>query len=205
MIRAFFNKRAEDPRFQRLTFILLGVASPGDLIRDKQRTPFNIGSSVTLTGFHPAEVKPLYSGLADKGADPEQILQSVLAWTGGQPFLTQKACHILRNAETRPQKDNVTTWVGKIIRREIITNWEAHDNPEHLKTIQDRILTSPNKQQLLDLYKNILESGQTPDAQSPIHRELQLTGLAAPRWGNLEPTNAIYREVFDQTWIKKHS
>jgi hypothetical protein len=33
---------ATDPEYERLTFVLLGVASPDELIADKQRTPFNI-------------------------------------------------------------------------------------------------------------------------------------------------------------------
>jgi hypothetical protein len=39
-IRAFYNQRVENPRYQNLTFCLLGVATPGDLIGDKTRTPF---------------------------------------------------------------------------------------------------------------------------------------------------------------------
>jgi len=42
-IRECYNRRTEDPEFRRLTFCLLGVASPSDLIRDTRLTPFNIG------------------------------------------------------------------------------------------------------------------------------------------------------------------
>src|SRR5262249_28392158 len=41
-IRECYNRRAEDPRFRRLVFCLLGVAAPSDLIRDTRTTPFNI-------------------------------------------------------------------------------------------------------------------------------------------------------------------
>jgi hypothetical protein len=34
-----------------LTFALLGVATPSDLIEDKRRTPFNIGRAIQLNGF----------------------------------------------------------------------------------------------------------------------------------------------------------
>src|SRR5262249_43521638 len=43
-IRACHNARAEDSDFNRLTFVLLGVASPSDLIADPTRTPFNVGT-----------------------------------------------------------------------------------------------------------------------------------------------------------------
>ena len=41
-IRAFYLARAENPEFARLSFVLFGVATPSDLIRNPQRTPFNI-------------------------------------------------------------------------------------------------------------------------------------------------------------------
>ncbi|WP_248277933.1 AAA-like domain-containing protein [Brasilonema sp. UFV-L1] len=40
-IRYLYNARSQKPEFQRLSFVLIGVATPGDLIRDPKRTPFN--------------------------------------------------------------------------------------------------------------------------------------------------------------------
>ena len=51
-IRAMYNARANHPDSSRLTFVLLGVASPSDLIKDRTRTPFNIGHAVPLQGCH---------------------------------------------------------------------------------------------------------------------------------------------------------
>ncbi|NEO66311.1 MAG: hypothetical protein F6J98_40380, partial [Moorea sp. SIO4G2] len=63
-IRACYNQRAENPAYNRLTFCLLGVATAADLIQDKQRTPFNIGRDIRLTGFTFEEAKqPLVPGL----------------------------------------------------------------------------------------------------------------------------------------------
>src|SRR6266849_1745512 len=58
-IRECYNRRAQDAEFQRLTFCLLGVASPSDLIRDTRMTPFNIGRRMELTDFTAAEAAPL--------------------------------------------------------------------------------------------------------------------------------------------------
>src|SRR5438105_11532555 len=62
-IRECYNRRAQDPEFERLTFCLLGVASPSDLIQDTRTTPFNIGRRIELTDFTPAEAAPLAAGL----------------------------------------------------------------------------------------------------------------------------------------------
>ncbi|WP_424100153.1 AAA-like domain-containing protein [Moorena producens] len=103
-IRSCYNKRAENPVYNRLSFCLLGVATPADLIQDKQRTPFNIGRDIELTGFTFEEAKtPLLPGLVGKVANPEQVLGEILNWTGGQPFLTQKLCKLMvENQQASP-------------------------------------------------------------------------------------------------------
>src|SRR5262245_24901461 len=62
-IRECYNRRSQEPEFQRLTFCLLGVATPSDLIQDVRTTPFNIGRRIELTDFTPAEAAPLALGL----------------------------------------------------------------------------------------------------------------------------------------------
>ena len=47
-IRFMYNARATVTEFRRLSFVLIGVATPSDLIADPQRTPFNIGRRVDL-------------------------------------------------------------------------------------------------------------------------------------------------------------
>ena len=63
LIRACYNQRADNPKYRRLSFCLLGVASPSELIADKKRTPFNIGQAIFLKGFQWQEVEPLMKGL----------------------------------------------------------------------------------------------------------------------------------------------
>src|SRR5207302_4855319 len=62
-IRECYNRRTEDPQFRRLTFCLLGVATPSDLIRDTRTTPLNIGRRIDLTDFTEEEARPLAIGL----------------------------------------------------------------------------------------------------------------------------------------------
>jgi hypothetical protein len=42
-IRALYNGRVPSAELARLSIVLIGVALPGDLIKDPERTPFNIG------------------------------------------------------------------------------------------------------------------------------------------------------------------
>src|SRR5207244_7108093 len=91
-IRHCYNRRTEDPEFARLTFCLLGVATPSDLIRDVRMTPFNIGRRIELTDFTVAEAAPLAQGISDFGfriSDCRAILRRGRSCAGGHPFLTQ--------------------------------------------------------------------------------------------------------------------
>jgi len=58
-IRELYNARAADAELERLTFCLLGVATPSDLIRDTRTTPFNIGRRIALRDFTPLEASLL--------------------------------------------------------------------------------------------------------------------------------------------------
>ena len=101
-IRACYNKRATEPEYNRLSFVLLGVASPSDLIKDATRTPFNIGHRIDLTDFTFEEAKPLARGLGATEDRGEQALRRILHWTGGHPYLTQKLCQTL--AQEQPPR-----------------------------------------------------------------------------------------------------
>lgn len=207
-IRSCYEKRNFNSDFNRLTFVLLGVATPSDLIADKVRTPFNIGRAIQLNGFQRHEIPPLAEGL--KGiANPQAVLQQVLAWTGGQPFLTQKLCDLLvnqNNLDYSLKLGGITEveLVKNIVTEQIIENWESQDEPPHLKTIKDRILMSKhNTGALLGLYQNILELGQIPASDSPEQIELRLSGLVVESSGYLKVYNRIYAAVFDLNWVEK--
>jgi hypothetical protein len=96
VIRDCFNQRADKPEYNRLTFALIGVATPSDLIINQLRTPFNIGRAIELTGFQLAEAQPLALGLETQAENSQALLEAILSWTGGQPFLTQKVCKLLK-------------------------------------------------------------------------------------------------------------
>ena len=63
-IRFLYQNRAADPDLHRLSFVLIGVATPGDLIKDAARTPFNIGHRIDLTDFTLDEASSLADHLA---------------------------------------------------------------------------------------------------------------------------------------------
>ena len=209
LIHNFYNKRASKPEYRRLTFSLMGVATPAELMRDTRSTPFNIGRAIALQGFALEESFSLMAGFEDRINNPIEILDRVLFWTGGQPFLTQKLCQaIAKNAGVVSVRA-----VDKLVRESLVRNWESQDNPEHLRTIRDRLCVYSHRQfsqthvdssyKLLRIYSRILQRGQIPLRNCQEHLELQLSGIVSGKRGNLVVKNLIYKSVFDLQWVRE--
>ncbi|QIR37154.1 hypothetical protein HCG51_10745 [Tolypothrix sp. PCC 7910] len=214
-IRHCYNQRAHDPKFQRLAFAIFGVATPSDLIADKRRTPFNIGTAIELYGFKLEEATPLLKGLEKVVCQPQIILQKIIDWTAGQPFLTQKLCQLVVQIakETPHNKIDLPPategyWIEQLVKKQIIQQWKAKDDPEHLRTIRDRLLYNEQRAgRLLGIYQQVLqaEAGNPPVAidDSREQKELLLSGLVEKSNGYLKIKNSIYRHVFNGEWVER--
>ena len=204
LIRACDKKRPDKPEYRRLTWALLGVATPSDLIQDKNLTTFNIGRAIELKGFQLHECVSLEKGFEGKASNPSIVLQEVLNWTGGQPFLTQKLCWLVATSETSIPIGGEAQWVEQLVQLQIIENWEAQDEPPHLKTIRNRILKiGQRKVLLLKLYQQIWQQGEIPVNDSPEQMELGLSGLVVKQNGKLRVSNRICERIFDLSWVNQ--
>ncbi|MDX2241518.1 MAG: CHASE2 domain-containing protein [Leptolyngbyaceae cyanobacterium bins.302] len=202
VIRECYNKRADHPAYRRLTFALIGVATPSDLIRDKRSTPFNVGHAIALDGFQLEEATPLLPGLATKTTNPHAVLQAILHWTGGQPFLTQKLCNLVLQSQDSVPSGYEADWVGDLVRSRIVENWETHDEPDHLRTIRDRLLKDEHRSgRILGLYQQILQNIEISADTSSEQMELKLSGLVVVRQGKLAVSSSIYESIFNQCWV----
>jgi len=233
LIRFCYNQRAINPEYNRISFAIFGVATPSDLIADKKRTPFNIGHAIDLHGFELHEAQLLVKGLESAVSNSDAVLKQILAWTSGQPFLTHKVCYLAYKASLEtvgglinipPQTE--AFWVDSLVRSRIIDKWESQDEPEHLKTIGDRILRDEQRAgRLLGIYQQILQSEPplSPHYQGEGHSEpplimgaggicaddsreqieLVLSGLVEKKAGLLKVKNRIYAEVFNLEWVEK--
>ena len=149
-----------------------------------------------MGGFQLTETEPLIKGLIGKLPNPEVLIEEVLRWTKGQPFLTQKILNLIfRESESCPSSiDDLASWVETLIQRFIIDDWEVQDIPEHLKTLQDRLVHNEDNIQgsLLGLYQQILElEGGIPADESYEQLRLRLTGVVVKRNGKLMVYNPI--------------
>jgi adenylate cyclase len=205
LIRACYNQRATTPAFNRLNWALFGVTTPADLIRDRSRTPFNIGRAIDLQGFQLMEAEPLLAGLRPYYPQPKWVLQEILHWTNGQPFLTQKLCQLMIQAHQtyRRSSHSAGPTVEHVVQNQLIDRWETRDQPEHLRTIRNRVLHRESLTVgLLGLYQQIVAGEEIALAASPEQAELLLSGLViGDDRGLLQVKNPIYRLVFHADWV----
>ncbi len=208
-IREFYSKRAELEIYNKLTFALIGVATPSDLIQNAYSTAFNIGRAINLTGFTFDEAQPLVHGLQENSSNPHVLLREILYWTDGQPLLTQKLCSLVRTSEEVIPDGNEKKWLENLVREHILSKLDSSQNDSgqdiavHLKSISDRILLNFRVKKLLSLYKNILESGSIEANDSLEQIELRLSGLVVKRDNKLKICNPIYKEIFDLDWLRR--
>lgn len=215
LIRFCYNQRAHQPEYGRLTFALFGVATPSELIRDRTRTPFNIGKAIQLQGLQPAECQSLAQGFGEHINYPQAVLNTILSWTQGQPFLTQKLCRLVQTAQPDTHcltPEDEAVWVDETVRSQLIEDWQTQDDPEHLRTIRDRIECNRERTgRLLATYQRVWDAeyaentsdNPTPVDHSPEQTELLLSGLVVAQQGVLRVKNPIYAAVFNRDWIKE--
>ena len=188
------------PAYERLTFCLIGVAWPNELIKDRRTTPYNVGSTLELRDFDLArdDLTPLIDAL---GANPEQgrrLIERVLYWTGGHPYLTARLCASLREIGAQAPED-VDRRVDDGFRSLERVSGDVHFQ-QVLRFLETRVA---NGLATFGLYEKILKGARERDQPAPAHTELKLSGLVKrDEEGCLVVRNRIYERLFDRRWIE---
>jgi WD40 repeat protein len=197
-IRELYNRRTEDAELERLTFCLLGVASPSDLIRDTRTTPFNIGQRIELNDFSDDEAVPLANGLGRDERTAKKLLNRILYWTGGHPYLTQRLCQ----ATAADASVNDAAGIARLCE-ELFFTTRARARDDNLLFVRERLLKSEaDRAALLDLYKKLRDDKRVKDDETnPLISVLRLSGITRVVEGLLYVRNRIYYRVFDREWV----
>ncbi len=203
-IRSLFQDRTRLAQLRRISFVLVGVATPSDLIKDEKTTPFNIGKRVELSDFTTEEGRPLIAGLGLPEESAIKVLENVYKWTNGHPYLTQRLFRTLVDENpanwTESEIDSITaeTFFG-----------EESEKDNNLQFVRDMLTHSDrvaDSESILTTYREILRE-ETPvynDEQSVVISHLKLSGVVCNKGSVLQVRNEIYRQVFNEEWTKKH-
>lgn len=189
-IRYLYNARAHNNDIARLSFVLLGVASPGDLMKDPERTPFNVGERVNLNDFTEDEA------VRDLHLD-RSLVQSVFRYTNGQPYLTLR---VLKSLAEEPLEGNVENRISALFFG------QQAEKDSNLQFVSDMLTKrAPDREGVLLRYRDIRRGFPVPDREAdPVCAWLRLSGIVRAQDGRLRVRNRIYQTVFNSSWIRKN-
>lgn len=204
-IRGCYNQRSQDPLLERLTFCLLGVATPAELMRDPRTTPFNLGRRIELCDFSADQAMPLAQWLAPNQPHDysHALLQRILFWTHGHPYLTQRLCRALaQHLETHGITASPERLTDDACER-LFLSPRARESDDNLLYVRERLCrTESDLASLLELYEESLAGRPVADDDlNDLANQLRLSGVVRADQGQLVVRNRIYERIFDRQWI----
>ncbi|HVG62833.1 MAG TPA: AAA-like domain-containing protein, partial [Hyalangium sp.] len=193
---------------------ILSVPSVADdffaSIRAMHEKREDIGRAVYLEDFTPVEAERLIPGLAGLGHAPRALLEAILGWTDGHPYMALKVANALVQEGSGSQgeaaaQERVEWWV----RRLFLENGRQEE--PNLRYAEDRFSRGQRGEQIpkmLRLYRRLLAGERIAAVGSdPVQQEFRLTGMVterregAGRW--LRVRNRIFATVFHEAWVRE--
>lgn len=190
----YFSGRVNFPEFQRLNYVLSGVAEPSELIKDKASSPFNIGEKIYLDDFSFDEFTNFVSK-AEINLDTESR-DRVFYWTNGNPRLTWDLLAKLEDCQI--EKIDIT--ISKIDELVKVNYLSAFDLPpiDHIRNLAEE--DAEVRSCLISLHygKNEVLTDQQKS-------KLYLAGIISSTITSGVPKikNRIIAESLSESWLKE--
>lgn len=209
-IRELYNRRSTDPRYNRITFCLIGVAKPSELVRDPRVTPFNVGRRIDLADFTVKEALSLAklfveAGIASNDEHAERLIDRIIYWTNGHPYLTQKVCAALEREGGNKTKEDV----DRVVNDQFFKPESMQEEP-NISDVARRVLELPPDGMAHEKYLYVLSERLellfrrgilSADEGDPILKTLRLAGLTRSSGHSVKLRNRIYERTFNLTWL----
>lgn len=133
-------------------------------------------------------------------AATEALLDRIVYWTGGQPYLTQRLC-----ASVAADRQVTSPRGVDRVCADLFLEPRARERDDNLLFVRKQLQANPARlPAVLSLYGRVLKGREVPDTDTdPITATLRLSGLVLPENSRLAVANRIYRTVFDAAWVKR--
>jgi hypothetical protein len=192
-IRSMYFARANHPVYDKLTYVLSGVAEPTDLIKDRNVSPFNIGEKIYLNDFNGAEVGLLLSkaGLCFSS----DVIEAVFDCASGNPRMTWDICSALEDLQRTGEAVAVTS-VEAVVQKLYLTRFDRAPI-DHI-----RALAESDKQVRDALISVLYGKGNTLDDRA--RSKLYLAGITTAS-ANEAPRikNKIIEFALSEAWLSQ--
>ncbi|MFO0591378.1 MAG: AAA-like domain-containing protein [Polyangiaceae bacterium] len=210
ILRSFHEERGQSPALRRLTFCLIGVTTPNDLIKNKSVTPFNVSKPIRVDDFTRAECDALAPGLEGLDADIPAVLDAVYAWTDGHPYMTMRACfELARRGKAKRGEERAA--VDEIVRELFLERPLEDTNLNYAaRRFEDAKFDRDGARlaEKIQLYRTVLQHKDPPaHNESSVQMELRICGMVkdvevAPGKRVLRPRSRIYETALDAEWLR---
>ena len=131
------------------------------------------------------------------------VQSRIAEWAGSSPELTEVLCQCAVQYATQLSEGEVESALDKVIRQEILRDWESSLAAPHLSAVQDVILRHDRRDSVLITYIQILQRGSVKADGSPEQGTLLESGVVEATDGRIRVANKLYAEVFDLDWVEQ--
>lgn len=191
-IRSMYFARENHEIYNRLTYVLSGVAEPADLIKDKNISPFNIGEKIYLDNFSLSELSA-FLHQADINLSP-LLVERVFHWTSGNPRMSWDICAVLEDmmrAGERLTPDRVDEAVERVYLRDF-----DRAPVDHIRTL---VRADPR---LRDALMSI-HYGKADTLDDSIRSRLFLSGITKSGRASPDFNNRVISEALPPEWLMR--
>tara|TARA_R110000744_G_scaffold126615_2_gene233027 strand:+ start:680 stop:3217 length:2538 start_codon:yes stop_codon:yes gene_type:complete len=191
-IRSNYFSRTNFPVFEKLTYILSGVIEPTELIKDRNKSPFNIGDKIYLDDFSLDE----HNVFIDKSELilSENVSNEIYHWTNGNPRLTFDICSSIESLIMEKEDITIET-LNSLIKKKYLTSFDIAPI-DHI-----RELVKTNK----DVRNAVLSIQQSKgkDLSDELKKKLYLFGIINSKFDEeTSIKNPIIKNSLSINWIK---
>lgn len=191
-IRSMYFARENHDVYNRLTYVLSGVAEPADLIKDKNISPFNIGEKIYLENFSLSELDA-FLRQADLNMPPS-LVERVFHWTSGNPRMSWDICAALEDmmgAGERLTPDHVDEAVDRVYLRDF-----DRAPVDHVRTL---VRADPSLRDAL----MSMHYGKANTLDDAIRSRLFLAGITKSGRASPDFNNRVVAEALPPDWLTR--
>jgi len=191
-IRSNYFSRTNFPVFERLTYVLSGVIEPTELIKDRNKSPFNIGDKIYLDDFTKDEHNFFIN--KSKLEIDNKISNEIFNWTNGNPRLTFDICSEVEDEIINNGKCNIEQ-LNEIVRKKYLNSFDIAP----IDHIRELVKTNkPIRKSILSIHKN-----ETSNLSDDIKSKLYLYGIINSKFDEkTKIKNKIIELSLTEEWLK---
>lgn len=192
-IRSTYFSRINFHEFNRLTYVISGVAEPNEIIKDKNISPFNIGEKIYLDDFS----RPEYLEFINKSqlSFPEEVVNKIFEWANGNPRITWDICSEVE-ANQITGIELVAETVDKAVKKLYLTEFDKAP-VDHIRDLVEA--NSEIRDAIIQI--NYSKGSELSDE---IKKKLYLAGIikAGYESADIKVKNKVILECLSESWLQ---